>query len=186
MSSTPSRWAKATVYPDMWIDPDDDPRNSDGTSPDGEAETQLEYIRDYRFTLRMKCEGLAAEQLARRSVPPSPMSLLGLLRHMAEVELDWCNWITKDEPRTSLYGGLEAAFDVADADETMLESALADLEREQMTTDSEIAKYQDLGTRLGESQISVRELQTHRIEEYARHCGHADLLRECIDGRTGQ
>ncbi|MDN5660124.1 MAG: hypothetical protein L0G72_05110 [Brevibacterium aurantiacum] len=58
MSTTPNRWTKASVYPDMWVDPDDDPRNTDGRSPDGEAETQLEFIRDYRSTLRMKCEGL--------------------------------------------------------------------------------------------------------------------------------
>nr|WP_235346820.1 DUF664 domain-containing protein [Brevibacterium sp. UCMA 11754] len=68
----------------------------------------------------------------------------------------------------------------------MLATALADLEAEQGTTDSEVAKHEDLGTRLGESQIEVREIQIHRIEEYARHCGHADLLRERIDGRTGQ
>lgn len=102
MSTTPNRWTKATVYPDMWVDPDDDPRNTDGTSPDGEAATQLEFIHDYRFTLRMKCEGLNAEQLATQSVQPSTMSLLGLLRHMAEVELDWCNWITEGEQRPSL------------------------------------------------------------------------------------
>ena len=186
MSTIPNRWTKATVYPDMWVDPDGDPRNTDGTSPDGEAETQLEFIRDYRFTLRMKCAELDAKQLATRSVPPSTMSLLGLLRHMAEVERDWCNWITEDEHRPSLYGGLDAAFDVSTADDDMLATTLADLEAEQVTTDSEVAKHTDLGARLGESQIAVRELQIHRIEEYARHCGHADLLRECIDGRTGQ
>lgn len=186
MSTTPNRWTKATVYPDMWVDPDDDPRNTDGTSPDGEVETQLDFIRDYRFTLRMKCEGLDAEQLGTRSIPPSTMSLLGLIRHLAEVERDWCNWITENTPRPSLYGGLDAAFDTAEADTAMVEAALADLEREQSTTDSEIAEHEDLGIRLGDSQIAVRELQIHRIEEYARHCGHADLLRECIDGRTGQ
>lgn len=68
----------------------------------------------------------------------------------------------------------------------MLARTWSDLAAEQATTDAEVAKYEDLGTRLGESQIAVRELQIHRIEEYARHCGHADLLRECIDGRTGQ
>lgn len=186
MSTTPNRWTKASVYPDMWVDPDDDPRNTDGRSPDGEAETQLEFIRDYRSTLRMKCEGLDAEQLAMRSVPPSMMSLLGLLRHMVEVERDWCNWITADETRPSLYGGLAAAFSTSGADADMLARTWSDLAAEQATTDAEVAKYEDLGTRLGESQIAVRELQIHRIEEYARHCGHADLLRECIDGRTGQ
>lgn len=68
----------------------------------------------------------------------------------------------------------------------MLAKTWADLEAEQARTDAEISKYENLGIRLGQSQIAVRELQIHRIEEYARHCGHADLLRECIDGRTGQ
>ena len=82
-----------------------------------------DYLRHYRLTLLMKCEGLDPGQLARRSVPPSTMSLLG---------------------------------------------------------------YPDLGTRLGRKGIAVREMWVHRIEEYARHCGHADLLRERIDGQVGQ
>lgn len=73
MSEQPSRWSQATVYPDMWVDPDDDPRNTNGVSPDGELATLLDYLSDYRNTLLMKCEGLDAEQLARRSVPPSTM-----------------------------------------------------------------------------------------------------------------
>ena len=77
------------MYPDMWADPDQDPRNSEGVSPDGELATLLDYLAKYRMTLLMKCEGLDAEQLARRSVPPSSMSLLGLLRHLAEAERDW-------------------------------------------------------------------------------------------------
>lgn len=68
----------------------------------------------------------------------------------------------------------------------MLATTWADLEAEQAFTDAEISKHENLGARLGQSQIAVRELPIHRIEEYARHCGHADLLRECIDGRTGQ
>lgn len=137
MSTTPNSWTKATAYPDtwldpdMWLDPDDDPRNTDDSGPDGEAETQLEFIHDYRFTLRMKCEGLDAEHLATRSAPPSTMSLLGLVRHMVEVERDWCNWITVDEPRRSLYGGLDAAFDTSGADADMLAKTWAALEAEQ-------------------------------------------------------
>jgi uncharacterized damage-inducible protein DinB len=73
----------------MWVDPEVDPRNSDGVSPDGELPTLQDYRRDSRLTLQMKCEVLDQEQLARRSVPPSTMSLLGLLRHLAEVERDW-------------------------------------------------------------------------------------------------
>lgn len=73
----------------MWVDPDDDPRNTDGTSPDGELETYLDYLHSYRHTILMKCHDLTPEQLATRSVPPSDLSLLGLIRHLAEVERDW-------------------------------------------------------------------------------------------------
>ena len=61
-----------------------------------------------------------------------------------------------------------------------------DLAREQAATDLALAEHPDPAERLGERGIAVRELWVHRIEEYARHCGHADLLRECIDGRVGQ
>src|SRR5215475_15712924 len=85
---TVTRWTQSTVYEDMWVDPDDDPRES-GVETVGERATVLDYLRRYRLTLEMKCAGLDAEQLARRSVPPSTMSLLGLLRHMADVERNW-------------------------------------------------------------------------------------------------
>jgi uncharacterized damage-inducible protein DinB len=186
VSEQPSRWSKATVYPDMWVDPDDDPRNSDGVSPDGELATLQDYLSDYRLTLRMKCEGLDAERLARRSVPPSTMSLLGLLRHLAEVERDWRNWITAGDPLPKLYGEGDADFDGAVAEQTVVDAAYADLAREQAATDAMLAEHPNLGERLGKDGIAVRELLVHRIEEYARHCGHADLLRECIDGRVGQ
>ncbi|MEO7069196.1 MAG: DinB family protein [Nostocoides sp.] len=186
VSDTPSRWSDATVYPDMWADPDSDPRNSDGPSPDGELATLNDYLMNYRLTLRMKCEGLSAEQLAQRSVPPSTMSLLGLLRHLAVVERDWRSWITPGEPLPTLYGARDADFDGAAAEQAMVEAAYADLVREQEATDAELAGHPDLGERLGKGAIAVRELHVHRIEEYARHCGHADLLRECVDGRVGQ
>ena len=186
MEERPDRWTTATVYPDMWVDPDDDPRNSDGPSPDGELPTLLDYLGDYRLTLLMKCDGLNAAQLARPSVPPSTMSLLGLVRHLAEAERDWRNWIRVGEPEPKLYGTRDGDFDGAVADDSVVDEAYAALAREQAATDAELAAHPDLGERLGADQVSVRELQVHRIEEYARHCGHADLLRECIDGRVGQ
>ncbi|ARX85930.1 MULTISPECIES: DinB family protein [Streptomyces] len=184
MSDQPARWTEATVYPDMWADPDNDPRDSDGPSPDGELPTLLDFLSGYRMTLRMKCEGLDAEQLARRSVPPSTMSLLGLVRHLAEVELDWRGWI-EGEAKPKLYGKKDADFEGAVADQAVVDAAYADLEREQAATDAALAAHPDLGERL-KNGSSVRELMVHRIEEYARHCGHADLLRECVDGRVGQ
>lgn len=186
MSQQPGRWTRATVYPDMWVDPDDDPRNTDGVSADGELATLQDYLTDYRATLLMKCDGLDAEQLARRSVPPSTMSLLGLVRHLAEVERDWRNWISTEEPLPKLYGVRDSDFDGALPDQELVDAAYADLAREQVATDAVLAEHPDLGERLGDDGIAVRELMVHRVEEYARHCGHADLLRECIDGRVGQ
>ncbi|MFB6841739.1 DinB family protein [Streptomyces sp. NPDC056361] len=186
MSDEPARWTQATVYPDMWADPDDDPRNRDSSSPDGERATLLDFLTDYRITLRLKCEGLDAEQLARRSVPPSTMSLLGLLRHLAEVERDWRNWITDGDPLPKLYGKRDADFHGAVAEQSVVDSAYADLAREQAATDAAIAGFPDLGERVGKDDMAIRELMVHMIDEYARHCGHADLLRECVDGRVGQ
>ena len=186
VSDRPQRWSQATVYPDMWLDPDQDPRDSGRVSPDGELPTLQDYLTNYRLTLLMKCDGLDAEQLARRSVPPSTMSLLGLLRHLAEVERDWRGWILPGDAPPKLYGRRDADFDGAVAEPAVVDAAYADLAREQAATDAVLAEYPDLSVRLGTVAIAVRELLVHRIEEYARHCGHADLLRECIDGRVGQ
>jgi uncharacterized damage-inducible protein DinB len=186
MSDMPERWSQATVYPDMWADPDQDPRDSEEPSPDGELATLQDYLRHYRLTLQMKCAGLDPEQLARRSVPPSTMSLLGLLRHLAEVERDWRSWVTTQEREPKLYGPRDADFDGAAADPAQVDAAYADLAREQAATDAVLAGFPDLGTRAGRNGIALREVWVHRVEEYARHCGHADLLRECIDGRVGQ
>ncbi|MEV4333680.1 DinB family protein [Streptomyces sp. NPDC049597] len=186
MSDQPARWSQATVHPDMWADPDDDPRNINGVSPEGELATLRDFLSGYRLTLRMKCEGLDAEQLARRSVPPSTMSLLGLLRHLAEVERDWRNWLSDDEPLPKLYGAKDADFHGAVAEQAVVDAAYVDLEREQAATDAALAEHPDLGERVGKDKISIRELMVHMVDEYARHCGHADLLRECVDGRVGQ
>ncbi|MFF0414746.1 DinB family protein [Kitasatospora sp. NPDC004745] len=183
----PERWTRATIHPDMWADPDDDPRDNGGAGEiEGEAATLQRFLTNYRITLRMKCEGLDAEQLARRAVPPSTMSLLGLVRHLAEVERDWRTWLDDAEPLPKLYGARDADFDGAVGDRAVVDAAFADLEREQAATDAALAPFDDLGARLVRDGIAVRELLVHRIDEYARHCGHADLLRECVDGRVGQ
>jgi len=170
----------------MWADPNEDPRNREDVSADGELATLQDYLVSYRMTLLMKCEDLDAEQLARRSVPPSSLSLLGLLRHLAEAERDWRNWISEDEPLPKLYGDRDADFDNIVGDQDEVNAAYSFLAVEQAATDAVLAEHLDLSERLGSINIAVRELMVHRIEEYARHCGHADLLRECIDGRVGQ
>ena len=183
--SLPTRWTASRVYPDMWADPTDDPR-SQAASPEGELATLLGYLAHYRMTLEMKCEGLDAEQLARRSVPPSTMSLLGLVRHLAEVERDWRSWIGAGDSLPKLFGASGADFDGAAADQGEVDTSFSILKREQAATDATLAGHRDLSEQLGRRSIAVRELMVHRIEEYARHCGHADLLRERIDGRVGQ
>ena len=90
------------------------------------------------------------------------------------------------DPLPRLYGGHDADFDGAVAEQGVVDAAYADLAREQAATDAALARHPDLGERLGKDRIAVRELMVHRIEEYARHCGHADLLRERVDGRVGQ
>ena len=84
----------------MWLDPADDPRTYD--NPVGEKATLREYLTNYRLTVELKCSGLSAEELAQRSVPPSTMSLLGLMRHLAQVENHWFQRVLQgktDPPR---------------------------------------------------------------------------------------
>ncbi len=96
------RWTRASARPDMWVDPQDDPRES-ATSGTDERSILLDYLRRYRITLELKCADLDAEQLSRRSVPPSTMSLLGLVRHMAEVERGWFRRVMNGLDAAKLY-----------------------------------------------------------------------------------
>lgn len=186
------RWTSATVYPDMWTDPDDDPREA-LANPVGEKETLWNYLKHYRITLEMKCEGLSAEQLARRSVPPSTLSLLGLVRHLAHVEQSWFQRILQDQPDLpKLFGkspeNPDADFDDVVADPAMVEDAWATWRREVQAADAwlETLPEDDLGRTVlrGDDVIPVRDVLVHMVEEYARHAGHADLIRQSIDGAT--
>jgi uncharacterized damage-inducible protein DinB len=178
---------------DMWVAPDQDPRTYG--NPVGEKATYQEYLSNYRKTIEMKCEGLDADQLARRSVPPSSMSLLGLVRHLAGVEHSWFQRVLRQELDTPrLYqreGTRDLDFDEAVADPAVVDEAFATWKSEIARADSWLEGFDE--ARLGDEvplgddgTVSVRDVLVHMIEEYARHAGHADLLRECIDGRTGQ
>jgi uncharacterized damage-inducible protein DinB len=182
-----TRWTRATVYPDMWANPDDDPRESGGPLVD-ERSTLVEYLRRYRLTLAMKLEDLDAEQLARRSVPPSTMSLLGLLRHLSEVERYWFRRVMAGEELAKLYCTREdpdGDWNGAVADAAVVDEAWRLWRAEVAFAEQLVADAPDLGT-TGARNTQLREVLVHMIEEYARHCGHADLLRERIDGRVGQ
>jgi uncharacterized damage-inducible protein DinB len=175
----------------MWLPPDQDPRETT-EQPRGERAVVLGYLRHYRQTFALKCEGLDAEQLARRSVPPSTMSLLGLLRHLAAVEHSWNKRVLQgDMGLLRLYRDhpeeRDRDFNEAVADDEVVAEAWTAWRRE--VTDAEAWLEQDDFDRvvpLGDEEIEVRDIVVHLVEEYARHCGHADLLRETIDGRTGQ
>ncbi|MFZ2013823.1 MAG: DinB family protein [Nocardioides sp.] len=186
MSEQPTR-----QFPDMWVDPDDDPRDT-GTTPHGEKAVLAEYLDHFRMTFEMKCEGLDAEQLARRSVPPSTMSLLGLVRHLASVEFHWFRRFIEgdmDQPRPfKSPDDRDLDFNGAVADPEVVAEAWEVWRGEVAHAREVYERYDDLGTLVGPEgdQSELREIVVHMIEEYARHCGHADLLRECVDGRTGQ
>src|SRR5262249_59082089 len=110
--TAPERWNAAGAGSNMWMDMALDPRFATGTAPEGERATLLHYLQRYRLTMEMKCADLDAAQLASRPVPPSTMSLLGLIRHMADVERHWFRRVMAQSDAPPLYW----ADDVADAD----------------------------------------------------------------------
>jgi uncharacterized damage-inducible protein DinB len=190
--SVPARWNALAPDSNMWMNQDDDPRYTTGTELDGERATLVEYLRAYRLTLEMKCAGLDAEQLARRSVPPSTMSLLGLVRHLADVERNWFRRVMAGQDAPPFYWSDEVAdADWADAvaDPAVVAEAWQHWRDEVAFAERYVAEADDLSTRgtmKDGTTIALREVIVHMIEEYARHAGHADLLRERVDGRVGQ
>ena len=135
--------------------------------------------------------GLDAEQLAPRSVPPSTMSLLGLVRHLAAVERHWFRRFIEGHwtaPAVQVARGPRRDFNGAVADPAVVAEAW-DAWRREVAHAREVyerVRRPRHAGRSGGRQSELREIVVHMIEEYARHCGHADLLRECMDGRTGQ
>jgi hypothetical protein len=151
----------------------------------------LEAWLDYhRITLERKCSGLSSAQLRRRAVPPSSLSLLGLVRHMAEVERNWFRRTLANEDAPPHYRSADdpnGAFDNVDSAD--VEEAFATWRAECTHARTVVSSFGDLDE-LGRNETrpgrpSVRWVLVHMIEEYARHNGHADLLREVIDGVVG-
>ncbi|WP_441247784.1 DinB family protein [Kitasatospora sp. McL0602] len=155
--------------------------------------TMLKQWLDYhRDTLALKCEGLGVEQLRLRSVAPSNLSLLGLVRHMAEVERFWFLQILDGQELGE--DGLYWTKDDEDGDFDNVDDASADEAFATWRTQIALADAVAAGVPLetaGRKQrrgvdVTLRWIMVHMIEEYARHNGHADLLREKIDGATGE
>ena len=148
--------------------------------------TFLDFNRD---TLALKCDGLTHEQLRECAVPPSSLSLLGIVRHMAEVERNWFRPVLAAEEMQAIFApdmDWEAAFrDAATAD---VDEAFSVWQAECDHSRALVAAAPALETRgrRGGEWFSLRWVLTHMIEEYARHNGHADLLRERLDGATGE
>jgi uncharacterized damage-inducible protein DinB len=188
----PERWNAVGTGSDMWIEHAEDPRYAADAELQGERATMLDYLRAYRLTMEMKCDGLDAAQLASRSVPPSTMSLLGLVRHMADVERNWFRRVMAGADAPPLYWSQEVAdadWLGAVADPAVVAAAWQAWRREVAFAEQLVADSADLGVQgtMGDgTKVALREVLVHMIEEYARHCGHADLLRERIDGRVGQ
>ncbi|MET9763152.1 DUF664 domain-containing protein [Streptomyces sp. NPDC006372] len=153
-----TRWTRASVYPDMWVDPGDDPRETDAEVVD-ERGALLDCLRHFRLTLEMKCAGLDAGQLYRTDEDRDG-DWTGAVADQAVVDEAWRQWRTEVE-RTDRY--LDGATDLAATN----------------------TGFSELGPEPG-GRLLLRDVLLAQIAEYARHCGHADLLRERIDGRVGQ
>ena len=176
---------------------DDDPREH-GPRLGDERTTLVEALRCQRLTLEMKCVGLDAEAMARRSVEPSTMSLLGLVRHLAEMERASFRQLMAGQDVPRLFCSPtdpDGDFDGAVPDPQVVSDAWAAWRAEVDFASRFVADAPSLDITgddpanqhgSGGGQMSLRELLVGMITEYARHLGHADLLRERIDGRLGQ
>lgn len=176
---------------------DDDPRESGPTLGD-ERTTLAEALRCARLTLEMKCADLDAEAMARRSVEPSTMSLLGLVRHLAEVERATFRVLMAGQDVPKLYCSdtdRDGDFDGAIADPRVVAEAWEAWRAEADFATRFVAEAPSLDITAddphnlhgsGGGAISLREALVGMVWEYGRHMGHVDLLRERIDGRIGQ
>lgn len=173
----------------MFVEAEHDGRLNARTTGD-EREMLADFLTAQRTTLEMKCAGLQHE-LSRRSVAPSTLSLLGIVRHLAEVERRWFRCVLAGEDAPPLF--VSAArpdhdFEGAVPDPAVITEAWEAWRAEVEFADRFVAGAPDLGVE-GEDgwkgKVSLRWVLIHMVEEYARHNGHADLLRERIDGAIG-
>ncbi|MEV7427485.1 DinB family protein [Streptomyces sp. NBC_01429] len=169
------------------------PERTDPSTVAGEREMLESWLDYHRETLALKCAGLSERQLKEASVPPSGLTLIGLVRHMAEVERAWFRRTLADEQA----GPLFYSDDDPDGDFHHGEGDTWDethaIWRAEIARAREVAAPHSLDDRgagrrdraTGEP-YNLRWIYVHLIEEYARHNGHADLIRERIDGATGE
>jgi Protein of unknown function (DUF664) len=153
--------------------------------------TTLEAWLDfYRTTFALKCDGLEDPQLRTAAAPPSPLTLLGLVQHMAEVERNWFRRVLARESAPPIYdptadpSGHDGGFDVSEQSSCRHAVAMWHSEITHARANCESRDLDDTSPFMG-AQVTLRWIYIHMIGEYARHCGHADLIRESIDGATG-
>ena len=171
-----------------WTAPDE--TRTDPPTVAGERAALESWLDYHRSTLLGKCHGLTGEQLAERAVPPSSLSLLGLVRHMTDVERAWFRIRSAGE------SGLSSRYfsaEFPDGDFDLAEPSGAEADLAAFRQECELARAAMVDRSLDDTfvhqrygaTIDLRWVYLHMIEEYARHNGHADLLRERIDGVTG-
>jgi uncharacterized damage-inducible protein DinB len=160
---------------------------ADPPAPDvGDIRPVLQgYLDHQRLTLLRICAGLTAEQLARRAVPPSTLSLLGLVRHMTKVERTWLRIRAAGQGVAPLFPRTDEDFD--DVQAATAAQTLADLLAECAAADAAVDHLPlEHCLELRGVQVSLASVYIHLVEEWARHDGHADMLRQAIDGVTGR
>jgi uncharacterized damage-inducible protein DinB len=156
----------------------------------GDERAQLEsWLTFYRETLLFKCDGLDLEQMKQRPIATSNLSLLGLLRHLTFVEQIWFEHLFAGVEVTPYYKSAPSSDDDFDnLDELGLEETLSNYDAA-IATSRRCAEGRYLGELTAKPwryrEVDLRWIYLHMIEEYARHCGHADVVRELIDGETG-
>ena len=156
-----------------------------------ERESLDAWLEFHRATVLQKVEGLDPEQLCRRSAPPSTLSPLGIVRHLGVVEDYWLREVLLGEEQPDPYCTPENPDgDLLDGTPATAEADLAAYRERVAAVRDAQASWTDLDApvrgRVGDRPLNLRWILVHMIEEYARHVGHLDLLREAIDGRTGE
>jgi uncharacterized damage-inducible protein DinB len=148
------------------------------------------WLDFYRATLIAKCDGFADEQLRTASAPPSPLTLLGLVQHMAEVERNWFRRVLLGEQAPPIHdptadpNGHDGGFDLAEGATFAAARTTWEAEVAQARANCSARGLDETSPFMG-GEVTLRWICNHMIGEYARHAGHADLLRERIDGATG-
>jgi uncharacterized damage-inducible protein DinB len=170
------------------VDDLDDPRRREPAFVLGDRAMLEAWLEFHRTTLLLKCEGVSDADRKRRPVESSRLSLHGLVRHMAEVERNWFGRVLLRRPDTP---SIWYDPDVEDSELVPLDHADWEADRAVWEAECEAGRtaaadheLDDTGLRHGEP-CSLRWIYVHMIEEYARHNGHADLIRELVDGQVG-